>query len=90
MIAIIGPRMRGTHTIVCLLLAIDAAIASATTSGVVEKGAGWSPVVIFDRTTTTAALRNQATDITASTSGGVLTVTALTTAPSSGDTFVIV
>lgn len=47
-------------------------------------------VVIFDKTTTTTALRGQASDITASTSGGTLTVTALTTAPSSGDTFIIV
>ncbi len=47
-------------------------------------------VVIFSENTTTAALRGQATDITASSSGGVLTVTALTTAPASGDTFVIV
>lgn len=47
-------------------------------------------VVIFNSDTTTANLRGQATDITASTSGGVLTVTALTTAPVSGDTFVIV
>jgi hypothetical protein len=47
-------------------------------------------VVIFDRATTTTALRNQATDITASTSGGTLTVSALSTAPASGDTFIIV
>lgn len=47
-------------------------------------------IVIFDRATTTANLRGQATDITASTSGGVLTCTALTTAPASGDVFVIV
>lgn len=47
-------------------------------------------IVIFDKATTTAALRGQATDITASTSGGVLTVSALTTAPASGDTFTIV
>lgn len=46
-------------------------------------------IVIFDDATTTAALRGQATDITASSSGGVLTVTALTTAPASGDTFTI-
>ena len=46
-------------------------------------------IVTFDRATTTAALRGQATDITANTSGGVLTVTALTTAPASGDTFTI-
>ena len=46
-------------------------------------------IVTFAQDTTTAALRGQATDITASTSGGVLTVTALTTAPVSGDTFAI-
>ncbi len=46
-------------------------------------------IVTFLADTTTAALRGQATDITASTAGGVLTVTALTTAPASGDTFVI-
>lgn len=47
-------------------------------------------VVCFDDTTTTANLRGQRTDITASTNVGVLTVTALTDAPVSGDTFVIV
>lgn len=46
--------------------------------------------LIFAKDTTTAALRGQATDITASTAGGTLTVTALTTAPASGDTFKIV
>lgn len=48
-------------------------------------------IVIFDADTATAALRGQATDITASTSSATptLTVTALTTAPSSGDTFSI-
>src|SRR5262245_15376305 len=46
-------------------------------------------IVIFDDNTTTAALRGQATDITANTSGGVLTVTALTTAPASGDVFFV-
>lgn len=44
-------------------------------------------IVTFERDTTTAALRSQSTDITASTSAGVLTVTALTDAPVSGDTF---
>lgn len=49
-------------------------------------------IVIFDHNTATAALRGQATDITASSASGtpVLTVTALTTAPASGDTFTIV
>lgn len=44
-------------------------------------------IVIFDKETTTANLRGQATDITGSTSGGTLTVSALTTSPASGDTF---
>lgn len=47
-------------------------------------------IVIFAKDTSTAALRGQATDITANTALGVLTVTALTTAPASGDTFCIV
>lgn len=46
-------------------------------------------VVIFAEDTTTAALRGQAAAITASTSGGTLTVSTLTTAPASGDTFAI-
>lgn len=46
-------------------------------------------ILIFDKDTSTAALRGQASDITANTSGGTFTVTALTTAPASGDTFVI-
>lgn len=44
-------------------------------------------IVIFDADTTTAALRNQASDITGSSSGGTLTVSTLSTAPASGDTF---
>ena len=46
-------------------------------------------MVKFDKDTTTANLRGQGTDITASTALGVLTVTALTDAPVSGDTFTI-
>jgi hypothetical protein len=46
-------------------------------------------ILTFSSDTTTANLRGQSTDITASTSGGTLTVTALTTAPASGDTFTI-
>jgi hypothetical protein len=48
-------------------------------------------IIIFADDTTTAALRDQATDITACTAAtNTLTFTALTTAPVSGDTFVIV
>lgn len=46
-------------------------------------------IITFAEDTTTTNLRGQASDITASTSGGVLTVTALTTSPVSGDTFAI-
>ena len=48
-------------------------------------------IMVFDKDTTTAALRGQATDITASSAAATptLTVTALTTAPASGDTFTI-
>lgn len=46
-------------------------------------------IITFLNSTSTANLKGQATDITASTSGGTFTVTALTTAPSAGDVFVI-
>ena len=46
-------------------------------------------IVCFDKDTTTTGLRGQKTDITASSNVGVLTVTALTDAPVSGDTFVV-
>lgn len=47
-------------------------------------------IIAWDKDTTTAALRGQKSDITGSAAGGgSLTVTSLTTAPQSGDTFVI-
>lgn len=48
-------------------------------------------ILMFDHNTTTAALRGQKTDITASSASATptLTVTALTHAPSNGDTFTI-
>jgi hypothetical protein len=46
-------------------------------------------ILAFDKDTSTAALRGQKTDITASSADGIFTVTALTTIPASGDTFVI-
>lgn len=48
-------------------------------------------IMIFDKDTTTAALRGQATDITGSSNAATptFTVTALSTAPASGDTFTI-
>ena len=70
---------------------------SITTSAFSPGGAGivanqfQGRIVIFDGTTATAALRGQASNITANTSGATptFTVTALTTAPASGDTFSI-
>lgn len=64
------------------------AMSPATSVGDQVKGR----ILIFDHDTTTAALRGQATDITASTASATptLTVTALTNAPASGDTFTIV
>ena len=48
-------------------------------------------VVLFDRDTTTAELRDQGSDISASAADGTLTLSvALTDAPVSGDSFVIV
>lgn len=48
-------------------------------------------IITFDADTTTTALRGQATDITGNTSAAAptFTVTALTTAPASGDTFCV-
>lgn len=46
-------------------------------------------VVCFANDTTTTALRGQKTDITGSSSGGILTVNELTSTPVSGDTFTI-
>ena len=46
-------------------------------------------IVTFEQGTTTVNLRGQSTDITASTPAGALTVTPLTTAPVSGDVFII-
>lgn len=57
------------------------------TAGVTDQYKG--RIVIFDNDTTTANLRGQATDITASSNAGVLTVSDLTTAPASGDKFKI-
>lgn len=46
-------------------------------------------ILTFLEDTTTVGLRGQSTDITGSTTGGVLTVTALTTVPADGDVFLI-
>lgn len=62
--------------------------AISPSAGVTDQFKGRALIFAYD--TTTANLRGQATEITASTAGGVLTCTALTTAPASGDVAMIV
>jgi len=64
-------------------------VTSSLSPSAIESDQFKGRIVTFDKDTTTTALRGQATDITASSAGGVLTVTALTHAPVSGDTFTI-
>ncbi len=81
--------LRGTASTGSTTTSITTSAMSPTTS-VADQLKG--RVVLFDHDTATAALRGQATNITASTASGTptLTVVALTTAPASGDTFTIV
>lgn len=89
-----GTRLaRSTRAIVLATVGVGSTTTSIVTSTmnpaatVTDQFKG--QIVSFDQNTLTAALRGQKTDVTASTSGGVLTVTALTTAPVSGDTFTL-
>jgi hypothetical protein len=84
---------RATRAIVTGAAAAGATATSIPTTGldpaasVLDQFKG--RILIFDSGTATVALRGQATDIVSSSSGGTLTVTALSTAPAAGDTFVI-
>lgn len=78
---VLGTVSTGSTTTSIVTSALDPA-ASATDQ---FKGR----ILIFANNTTTANLRGQGTDITASTAGGVLTVSALSHAPANGDTFTI-
>lgn len=80
---VLGTCGSGSTTTNIVTSALDPAGASTSTDQL--KGR----IVTFDRATTTAALRGQATDITGSSMTGELTVTALTSAPANGDTFTI-
>lgn len=62
---------------------------SSLTPANVAAGQFTGRIVIFDDTTATTSLRGQATSITTDDGAGNLTVVAMTTAPSAGDTFVI-
>lgn len=79
---------RGTCTSGGSTTSIPTSAWSPGGSGVVS-GQFVGRTIIFDADTATAALQGQATNITANTAGATptFTVTALTTAPSSGDTF---
>ena len=91
----VGRLDRATKTIVEGTVGSGSSETSIVTSAI-DPDAGAADcfkglVLKFAKDTTTAALRGQGTDITANTSGATptLTVTALTTAPASGDVFVI-
>lgn len=82
---------RGTCTTGGTTTSIPTSAFSPGGAGIVS-GQFIGRTIIFDGNTSTSALQGQATNITANTSGATptFTVTALTTAPSSGDTFSVV
>lgn len=88
--------LRGARTVIRGTAAGSATTTTMTPSALSPAGVDTDQfkgrILIFDNDTTTTALRGQATDITANTAAGLplLTFTALTTAPASGDTFSIV
>lgn len=83
-----GPVVIGTCT-------TGGTTTSVTTSSITPAGSSTDQfkgrIIVFDSDTTTAGLRGQATDITASSaaSNPTFTVSALSDAPASGDTFKI-
>ena len=94
--AISDTDQRGSRTVIRGTVTSGASTTSIPTSAFSPAGASADQfkgrIVVFDNDTVTEALRGEATDITASTGAALplLTFTALTTAPSSGDTFSIV
>lgn len=88
--------LRGSRTVIRGTVGGSPTTTSLTPSAITPAGAVADQfkgrILIFDNDTSTAALRGQATDITANTSASLpaFTFTALTTAPSSGDTFSVV
>lgn len=87
---------RSANSIVRITVGAASTTTSVVSSSTLPAGAAADQfkgrIMIFDANTTTTALRGQATDITASTNAAdpTYTVTALTTAPVSGDTAVLV
>lgn len=88
--------LRGSRTVGRGTIGLASTTTSLVTSAFSPSGAAQDQfqgrIIIFDNDTTTAALRGQATDITGNTNAATPTfdVTALTTAPVSGDTFTVV
>ncbi len=88
--------VRGERTVCRGTVTTGASTTSIPTSALTPAGAAADQfkgrIIIFDIDTTTAALRGQATEITASSNSSTptFTVTALTSTPASGDTFTIV
>ena len=94
-LALVNTDLRGSRTVIRGTAASGASTTSLTPSALSPAGTDADQfkgrILVFDNDTATAALRGQATDITASSAASlaVLTFTALTTAPASGDTFSI-
>lgn len=94
--AITDTDLRGRRTVIRGTAASGGSTTSFTPSALSPAGAAENQfqgrVIIFDNDTATAALRGQATDITANTAAAlpVLTFSALTNTPAAGDTFSIV
>lgn len=87
--------LRGSRVVARCTVGSASTTTSVVTSACSPSGAAADQfkgrIIVFDTDTATAALRGQATDITASSNSATptLTVTALTTAPASSDTFTI-
>lgn len=85
--------VRGSRTVVRGTVTTGATTTSIPTSAFSPAGASADQfkgrIVVFDNDTTTTTLRGEATDITASTNAATptLTVSTLSAAPASGDTF---
>lgn len=88
--------LRGSRTVIRGTVDSGASTTSIPTSAFSPAGASADQfkgrIVIFDNDTTTAALRGEATDITASTNSATptLTVSTLSATPAAGDTFTVV
>jgi hypothetical protein len=84
---------RSARAIGIATVGVGSSTSSIVTSSLSPAASGanqfFQRIIIFDKDTTTVALRGQGTNIISNTSGGVFTVTPLTAAPVSGDTFTI-